>query len=174
SYMLVRRPLGGSMIRSGKYLALLLGVSAAQAQRPMTFLDAQNMRQTTGLDLSPDGKWMLYALSVPDWGQARRQTDIYLVATDKGLSSTRQLTFTKDKNESSPKWSRDGSFIAFLSDRDAATPAAGAGGGRAGGGGAAGGAARNQIFVMRLDGGEAKRITDAREGVAQYRFSKDG
>src|SRR5437764_8408044 len=146
----------------------------------MTFLDAQNMRQTAGPDLSADGKSMLYTLSIPDWNQARRQTDIYLVSTDRGLASTRQLTFTKDKNESSPKWSHDGSFIAFLSDRDAppapagGAGAAGAGRGGAGGGGGGGGGARNQLFVMRLDGGEAKRITDTREGVANFSFTKDG
>ncbi|HEX3865392.1 MAG TPA: prolyl oligopeptidase family serine peptidase [Gemmatimonadaceae bacterium] len=145
---------------------------AAQSQRPMTFLDAQNMRQTAGADVSADGKSMLYSLSIPDWSQDRRQSDIYLVSLDKGVASTRQLTFTKDKNETSPKWSRDGSYIAFLSDRDAVAPAAGAAGG--GRGGASAGGARNQIFVMRLDGGEAKRLTDARDGVSTFSFSKDG
>src|SRR5215510_14371870 len=116
---------------------------------------------------------MLYTLSVPDWNAARRQSDVYMVSLDRGLPSTRQLTFTKDKNETSPKWSTDGSFIAFVSDRDAtgAAPAGGAAGGRGGGGGAGG---RNQLFVMRLDGGEAKRVTDAREGVSTFTFSKDG
>ncbi|HEY4306078.1 MAG TPA: prolyl oligopeptidase family serine peptidase [Gemmatimonadaceae bacterium] len=150
---------------------------AAQAPRPMTFLDVQNMRQANGQDLSPDGRQMLYTLSTPDWQNARRQSDIYLVSLDRGLSSTRQLTFTKDKNESNAKWSHDGSFIAFLSDRDAAAGAAagGAAGGRGGaGGGAGGGGARNQLFVLRLDGGEAKRVTDAREGVSNFQFSKDG
>jgi dipeptidyl aminopeptidase/acylaminoacyl peptidase len=144
----------------------------------MTFLDAQNMRQTATPDLSADGKLMLYTLSTPDWNAARRQSDIYLVSTDRGLASARQLTFTKDKNETNPRWSRDGSFFAFLSDRDAATPAPAAGG-RGGGGGGRGGAAgeggaRNQIFVMRLDGGEAKRVSDAREGVSNFQFTKDG
>ena len=91
----------------------------AQTPRPMTFLDAQHMRQANGFDLSPDGRLMLYALSIPDWNQARRYTDLYMVSVDRGLPTTRQLTFTKDKNETSPKWARDGSFIAFLSDRDA-------------------------------------------------------
>src|SRR5689334_24688512 len=120
--------------------SLLLAVTAAatvgaQTQRPMTFLDAQNMRQTATPDLSADGKSMLYSLSTADWNAARRQSDIYLVSTDRGTSSARQLTFTKDKNETNPKWSRDGSFIAFLSDRDAtgapaaAAPAAGGRGG---------------------------------------------
>ncbi len=143
----------------------------AQMPRPMTFLDAQNMRQSNGFDLSPDGRSMLYVLSSPDWAQARRQSDIYLVSLDKGVAGTRQLTFTKDRNETSPRWSHDGSFIAFLSDRDAATPAAG-GGGR--GTAPANGPARNQVFVMRLDGGEAKRVTDARDGVSNFSFSKDG
>jgi dipeptidyl aminopeptidase/acylaminoacyl peptidase len=146
--------------------------AAAQMPRPMTFLDAQNMRQSNGFDVSPDGRSMLYVLSTPNWTQARRESDIYLVSTDRGAASARQLTFTKDRNETSPHWSRDGSFIAFLSDRDATTGATGAGRGAAGATGA--GAARNQIFVMRPDGGEAKRVTDAREGVSNFSFSKDG
>jgi len=163
--------------------SLLLAVTAAttvgaQTQRPMTFLDVQNMRQTATPDLSADGKSMLYSLSTPDWNTARRESDIYLVSTDRGLTSTRQLTFTKDKNETNPRWSRDGKFIAFLSDRDAAAaPAGAAAAGRGGGGGRGGageGGARNQIFVMRLDGGEAKRVSDAREGVSNFQFSKDG
>src|SRR4051812_30345412 len=65
----------------------------AQAQRPMTFLDAQNMRQASGPELSPDGRTMLYTLSTADWAQARRQSDVYLVSVDRGVPSTRQLTF---------------------------------------------------------------------------------
>jgi dipeptidyl aminopeptidase/acylaminoacyl peptidase len=166
------------MIRTSVFITLASAAAlGAQAQRPMTFLDAQNMKQVSGQDISPDGRSMLYALSSPDWTQARRQSDIYLVSMDRGLPSGRQLTFTKDKNEASPRWSRDGSFVAFLSDRDAAAPpatAGGAGGGAGGRGGAGGGGVRNQLFVMRLDGGEAKRVTDEREGVSTFSFSKDG
>ena len=167
-----------SMIRHSLVAALVVALPlAAQTPRPLTFLDAQNMRQASGPELSPDGKTMLYTISTPDWAQARRQSDIYLVSLDKGLPSTRQLTFTKDKNETNPHWSNDGAFVAFLSDRDAtgAAPAgAPAGGGGGGRGGAGGGGGRNQLFVMRLDGGEAKRVTDAREGVSNFSFTKDG
>jgi dipeptidyl aminopeptidase/acylaminoacyl peptidase len=162
------------MIRKSLLLAAAAaGTLGAQGQRPMTFLDVQNMRQAAGQDLSPDGKLMVYALTTKDWANARSQSDLYMVSTERGLSSTRQLTFTKDKNETGAKWSRDGSYIAFLSDRDAAAAPAGGtpGGGR---GGAGGGGGRNQIFVLRLDGGEAKRVTDAREGVSNFQFSKDG
>ena len=163
----------------------LAAQSPAQGRRPMSFLDMQNMRQIGATDVSPDGRWLLYTLSVPDWKEARRQSDIYLVGTDRGVSSARQLTFTKDKTETTPRWSRDGSFFVFLSDRDAA-PSAREGspagprevaapnlpaGGTIGTGA---GATRNQLYAMRADGGEARKITDARDGVSTFAFSKDG
>jgi hypothetical protein len=100
----------------------------------------------------------------------RRQSDLYLVSTATGVSSTRQLTFTKEKNETSPVWSNDGGFV-FSSDRDAAPATAATaetGGGRAGGGGrggrggGGGGAAAsgNQLYYMHADGGEAQKITE--------------
>src|SRR5512138_767492 len=174
----VHRSSEGLVLRSSLLLSLVAaGSLVAQSPRPMTFLDAQNMRQVAGPDLSPDGKSMVYSLITPDWNQARGQFDLYVVSTDRGVSSTRQLTFTTDKNETSPRWSRDGGFIAFLSDRDAAPGGNTSGGGRGaavGAGGAGGGGARNQLFIMRMDGGEARRITDAREGVSSFSFGKDG
>ena len=83
--------------------ALVPAVLAAQkpsstgAARPITFLDRQLQRDIGSPTPSPDGKWLLYTLSTPDWSQAKRQTDIYLVSVKDGLPSTRQMTFTKDK-----------------------------------------------------------------------------
>ena len=91
--------------------------------RPMTFLDMQLMRQAGSATPSPDGHWMLYTVSMPDWQEARRQTDIYLVSMQEGVRSTRQMTFTTEKNETSPAWSRDGRFFLFLSNRDAPSTA---------------------------------------------------
>ncbi|MBM3789123.1 MAG: S9 family peptidase [Acidobacteria bacterium] len=138
-------------------------LAAAQAQsaaagRPMTFLDMQQMRQMESPTPSPDGRWLLYTISTPDWKEARRQSDIYLVSTGQGLASTRQMTFTKDKNEGSPEWSADGSFFLFMSDREAPSNAS----------------TRRQIYLMRPDGGEARRITDAKEGVSDFALSRDG
>lgn len=130
----------------------------AQAARPMTFLDMQQMKQVGSPTPSPDGSWLLYTLSTPDWKEAKRQTDIYLVSTKQGASSTKRLTFTKEKNETSPRWARDGKFFLFLSNREAPENAA----------------ARNQLYLMHPDGGEAQRLTDTKEGVADFAFSKDG
>src|SRR5439155_20282403 len=87
-----------------------------------------------------------------------------------GVSSTKQMTFTKDKNEPSPPWTRDGKFFLFLSNRDAPSTAAAAPTGTASGTSAS----QNQIYIMRPDGGEARKITDAKEGVSTLDFSKDG
>jgi Tol biopolymer transport system component len=94
----------------------------------MTFLDQQNMRQVGSPTPSPDRKWLLYTISVPDWKEARRQTDIYVVSMDQGIPTTRQLTYTKDKSEAQPRWAPDGSFFVFSSNRDAPPSASGAGG----------------------------------------------
>ena len=68
------------------------------------------------------------------------------------------MTFTKDKNETAPAWSRDGSFFVFASNREAPASAA----------------TQNQLYLMRPDGGEARSITDAKDGVSTFAFSRDG
>ena len=99
--------------------ALLLGQAPAQVKRPMTFVDVVSMISVGETSISPGGQWMLYALNVPDWQDGKSYTDIYLVSVDRGVSSTRQMTATKGKNETSPRWSRDSRFFFFLSNREA-------------------------------------------------------
>ena len=109
-------------------LAVTLTASAVSAQsndkRPMTFLDMRLMKDAGSPAPSPDRRWMLYTVSTPDWTEAKSQQDVYLVSLQQGLPSTRQMTFTKDKNETSPQWAKDSRFFAFLSNRDAPENAA--------------------------------------------------
>jgi len=130
----------------------------AQSMRPMTFLDMRLMRNVGSPTPSPDGQWLLYTLSTPDWKEAKSQTDLYLVSMRQGVVSTRQMTFTKEKNESSARWARDGKAFFFLSNREAPENAA----------------TRSQIYLMRPDGGESQRISDTREGVRDFEVSRDG
>ena len=138
-------------------LAAPLVLPAQSDLRPMTFLDMQHLRSAGSITPSADGQRVLYALSVPDWANARSQTDLYLVSVREGLPSTRRLTFTGDKNESAPAWAPDGASFAFLSDREST----GANGGR-------------QLYVMRPDGGEARRITNVPGGVSSFAYTRDG
>jgi dipeptidyl aminopeptidase/acylaminoacyl peptidase len=132
--------------------------AATQQKRPMSFMDILAMRSVSSPALSPDGQWLLYTLTAPDWKAARSYSDIYLVSTERGAEATRQMTFTKEKNESSPRWSRNGRFFVFASNREAPASAP----------------AQNQLYLMRPDGGEARRITDAKDGVGAFAFSRDG
>lgn len=143
-----------SVIGAGSALALTLH---AQETKPWTFMDQQLMNQAGSNALSPDGKWMLYTLSVPNWKDAKRYTDIFVVSTEQGVPSARQLTFTKDKNETAPRWSRDGKFFVFASNREAPNNGA-----------------LQQLYMMRADGGEAQRLTDAKDGVGTFVFTRDG
>ena len=127
------------------------------AGRPMTFLDVQQFSRPGAWAPSPDGRWMLYTITTPDWQEDVRQSDIHLVSMEDGVASSRQLTFTDEKDETLPTWSRDGSFFVFASNRDAEE-----------------GEDTNQLYLMRPDGGEAQRITDAEDGVADFDFSDDG
>ncbi len=170
------RPLTAALFASTVVAPALI----AQAKRPMTFLDNLGMHNASAPAVSPDGKWGIYSISFPDWQQDRRQTDLFLVSMTAGVSSTRQLTFTNDKNEGPARWAPDGGFV-FSSDRDAAANAgsAAAGGGGRGGRGGNGGpaappaAAANQLYYMRPDGGEARKITDA-GGIGAFQFTRDG
>ncbi len=135
-----------------------LVVTAQDATRPMTFLDMRTLRTVSAPTPSAGGDWLLYVMSTPDWQEAKSQTDLYLVSTREGVSSTRQMTFTQAKNESSPRWARDGRAFFFLSNREAPESAK----------------TRNQLYMMRPEGGEAQRLTDAAEGVRDYQLSKDG
>ena len=121
--------------------------------RPMTFLDMQKFASPGSWTPSPDGAVMLYTVRTPNWQEAESQSDIHLVSMTEGLASHRQLTFTEDSNETSPTWARDGSFFVFSSNREGD---------------------RNQIYAMRPDGGEARRITDTAEGVRDFAFSDNG
>ena len=154
-----------SVVSAGAGIIVLVAIAPrdrvlaqAQAPRPMTFLDMQQMRNVGSPTPSADGRWMLYTLSTADWQAAERQTDIYLVSMNDGVSSTKQMTFTTTKNETSPAWTPDGRAFFFLSNREAPSSAA----------------TQNQLYLMRPDGGEARRVTDAKDGVVDYALSPDG
>jgi len=138
-------------------LLVLAPAMAAQTQRPMTWMDIQTFPRAGSWTPSPDGQWMLYTVTTPDWEEARSFSDIHLVSMRQGVSSSRQMTFTEKKSEGSPAWAPGGGWFVFSSDRDAA-----------GNGGA------DQLYMMRPDGGEARKFTDAKDGVADFRFSPDG
>ncbi|MFB0519334.1 MAG: prolyl oligopeptidase family serine peptidase [Acidobacteriota bacterium] len=130
--------------------ALSTSEQPTTTKRPMTFMDVIKMRYVGSTDVSRDGKWLLCNISETNWEKGKRFGDIYLVSTAGG--EARQMTFTDDKNEQSPTWYADGGLFGFLSDREE----------------------KRQLYLMRPDGGEARRVTDDKEGVNRFKWSLDG
>ena len=113
-------------------LALPADAPLAAQERPFTFMDVQEMKRAGSWTPSPDGAWMLYTVTTPDWEAAESQTDIHLVSLSEGVPSAQRLTYTEDKDERSPTWAPDGSFFLFASNRDGDD---------------------TQLYMMRHDGG---------------------
>jgi dipeptidyl aminopeptidase/acylaminoacyl peptidase len=136
-------------------VALLSAASVTAQTRPMTFMDVQEMRRAGSWEPSPDGQWMLYTLTTPDWKADKPQTDIHLVSTTGGIPTDRRLTFTEDADETSPTWTPDGSAFLFLSSREED-------------------GSDRQLFRMDPRGGEAQRFSEVEGGVSSFEYSPDG
>ena len=147
------RALSFALVLPAALVALPQNAPLAAQERPLSFMDVQEMKRAGSWTPSPDGAWMLYTVTTPDWEAAESQTDIHLVSLSEGVPSARRLTYTEDKDERSPTWAPDGSSFLFASNRDGDD---------------------TQLYMMRHDGGEARKITDADEGVSGFAFSPDG
>jgi dipeptidyl aminopeptidase/acylaminoacyl peptidase len=148
-------------------VVLAVGVSAgAAAKRGITAEDYFAFESIGDAHISPDGKQVAYVLTTVDQKRNRRDTSIWVVSVD-GESAPRRLT-GEGANSSSPRWSSDGSRLGFVSNRGAGPEAA------SGASSAAADPARPQIYILRLDGGEAQALTHLKSGVGVFQWSPDG
>ena len=126
-------------------IALVFSVSAA-ANRGITAEDYFAFQFISDARISPDGRQVAYVLTAIDQKKNRRNSSIWLVAVD-GLSAPRRLT-AEGLNSNSPRWSPDGSRLAFLSARNVEAPEP-----APSGAGAPAEPARPQICILNMDGG---------------------
>ena len=72
------------------------------------------MRGVSDPRISPDGERVAYVVERPDLEEDETDSDIWMTSWDG--KETVRLTTSED-SESTPRWSPDGRFLAFLSDR---------------------------------------------------------
>ena len=109
------------------------------------------MKNISAVRPSPDGNKVLYTVreAVMTDDRSEYVNQVFLCNGDG--SNTIQLT-KGDKNSFNPKWSPDGKRVAFVSARDG----------------------KNNIYLLPLEGGEAEMVTDAKNGVNNFEWSRDG
>ena len=134
----------------GSLLASVL--AAAPAGRPFSLDDLARMRGVSDPQISPDGERVVYVVEKPDLEEDELDSDIWMTSWDG--KETLRLTTSPD-SESMPRWSPDGRFLAFLSDRDDKSEA-------------------TQLWLLPLGGGEAEKLTDSKGSVEDYDWSPDG
>ncbi len=133
---------------------LLVLVANAQTNSPAAWTpELQIKTRTVGsARVSPDGKRIVYTVvdvaMAPD--KSEFVTQIWLATTDGKENS--QITFN-EKSSTNPKWSPDGSAIAFTSNRKDN---------------------KNNLYLLRLTGGEAEPLTDVKSAVSNFEWSPDG
>jgi dipeptidyl aminopeptidase/acylaminoacyl peptidase len=145
-------------------VTLALAVPAF-ANRGVTAEDYFGFNFPSDAHISPDGKQVAYVVTVIDQQRNRRVSSIWLVESD-GRSAPRRLT-AEGVNSTSPRWSPDGSELAFLSTRNTGAAETGATG-------AAGEPPRPQVCILHMDGGEAQVVSRLKNGVNAFQWSPDG
>jgi acylaminoacyl-peptidase len=123
-----------------------------------------DLRVATDPRLSPDGAWVAFTVQASAPRHDGYRHALWLVAAD-GSAPARQVTIGV-KRDRHPRFSPDGRSIAFLSDRRLVVEEApGAPDDREDG---------EQVHLLPLDGGEARRLTDLPRGATGFAWAPDG
>lgn len=85
------------------------------ASRPVVPADVYALPWITDLDVSADGKSAVYVLEVADSAEDTFRHELYLLELDADQPPTRLSE--ENAEDSSPRFSPDGRYLAFLSDR---------------------------------------------------------
>jgi dipeptidyl aminopeptidase/acylaminoacyl peptidase len=105
--------------------------------------------------LSPDGRRVAYVVNGIDSEANAYRSRIWVAPLD-GSAEPREFT-SGGRSDHSPRWSPDGRWLAFVSNRDGEEEKK----------------AHGELYVMPSDGGEPRRLTDGKESVEAVAWAPD-
>ena len=143
---------GSTCLRHGLTALGLLALVAAPAfaQRGFTIQDALGIASVSDPQLSPDGEFVVYVVSRIDLDENKSASRIHGVPFAGGDSAP--LT-RAGRSASQPRFSPDGSQLAFLSSGEGD---------------------KTQIWLLPLAGGEARVLSRLPAGVSSFAWAPDG
>ena len=115
----------------------------------LTAMDVFNLQYAGDPQISPDGKRIVYVRQFSDVMNDKRQSNLWIISADG--SDSRALT-NGNYSDSSPRWSPDGTRIAYISDRDG----------------------KPQIHVRWMDSGQTAELTNLENAPSELVWSPDG
>jgi len=124
-------------------------IRAQDASHKLTAMDEFQLQAATDPQISPDGKKIVYVRRFADPMTDRRYSNLWIINADG--AEHRPLT-TGNRNDSSPRWSPDGTRVAYLSEVEE----------------------KAQIFVRWMDTGQTARITNLAQAPEAIVWSPDG
>jgi dipeptidyl aminopeptidase/acylaminoacyl peptidase len=134
--------------------------------RPITAEDLYRWKWVNDPQISPDGTRIAYTLKTVDQEAGEYRQAIWVAPTDGTIGDARRFTFGP-KNDHTPRWSPDGAWLAFVSDREGA-------GGKDSKEDKEKGKGKPQIWLIPADGGEARQLTLMKHGAGSPAWSPDG
>jgi len=120
-------------------------------KRRITAEDLYRFQLITDCRISPDGRHVVFCVQRVDKKTEKKYSNLWIAPTDRGRAW--QFTYG-DQTDSQPRWSPDGSEIAFISNR--------------------GDEKQPQIYVVPFHGGEARPLTDLKGEFDAFEWSPEG
>ena len=125
--------------------------TGSDSREPLSFEQIVSWERPSDPQVSPDGKSVAFCMRPVSNDEEHPKGSIWLIPFDGG--EPRRITAGPGLDQS-PRWSPDGTRIAFLSDRAERGKAT--------------------VYVMRVDGGEAERCFDQQGDMGDLDWSPDG
>ena len=151
---LARHPASSRFYSCALLLLALLASRPAPAQtRHIELNDYAKITSVSDPQISPDGKSIVFVVSRPNLEQDRSDRELVLI--DIATGAQHVMTYER-KGVGSPRLSPTGDRLAFVAVDGTGKDA------------------KPQVFILPLAGGEARKITDAPNGIEQFAWRPNG